>query len=444
MEQQNLQGDMIRYIMTNMVDAVCVTDRHGFLLYYNPAAQALFGLPFKEEKGQRIWEYIPFVETNDNLIEMFIESIRSMQTSRHMLVQYENKQGMISHLRVSLRYTEENGGRFLVVISDLSELIKVKDAFTRYTSPQIADYVLYTPEGEARDGENREVTILMSDLRGFTAMSAAMEAKPLVQMLNHYFEKMVEVIDSSQGTVIEFLGDGIFVVFGAPKNDPDHAAHAVSCAIGMQNAMPEVNQWNQEHGFPELTMGIGISTGTCVVGNIGSDQKMKYGCVGESVNLAGRVESQTVGRQILITEATAVLMKEPLTTAGEFSFLPKGAKEPVTVYDVTALGTECRLEQTTKKLTWVRLEKPLTIEYFLLDENKGVYPDRLSGEIRSVSDDGSYLKLKAPSLPAFHQNVLIDIGGNLYGKVTGLEAEEAVICLTAFPDGYKDWFRNLR
>ena len=444
MEQQNLQGDMIRYIMTNMVDAVCVTDRHGFLLYYNPAAQALFGFPFKDDKKQRIWEYIPFVETNDDLIEMFIESIRSMQTSRHMLVLYENNQGMVFHLRVSLSYNEENDGRFLVVISDLSELVRVKDAFTRYTSPQIADYVLYTPEGEARDGESREVTILMSDLRGFTAMSAAMEAKPLVKMLNHYFEKMVEVINAFQGTVIEFLGDGIFVVFGAPMGDPDHAAHAVACAIGMQNAMPEVNQWNREHGYPALKMGIGVCTGTCVVGNIGSEQKMKYGCVGESVNLAGRVESQTVGSQILITESTAALLKEPLTTAGEFSFLPKGAKEPVTVYDVTAMGTEYRLEKKTGETAWIRLEEPPTVDFYLLNENKSVDQDRLKGEVRSVSGDGSLLKLRTPAPPAFHQNVLIDIGGNLYGKVTGQEGEEAVVCLTAFPDCFESWFKNLK
>ena len=225
MEQRGLQGDMIRYIMTNMDDAVCVTDSHGFLLYCNPAAEVLFGLSFGEGKKQKIWEFIPFVETNDNLIEMFTGSIQSRQPSRQAIVLYENKQGTISHLRVSLSFRDEGGGRFLVVISDLSELVRVKDAFSRYTSPQIAEYVLDTPEGEARDGESREVTILMSDLRGFTAMSASMEAKPLVEMLNHYFEKMVGVISSFQGTVIEFLGDGIFVVFGAPQGDSDHAAH---------------------------------------------------------------------------------------------------------------------------------------------------------------------------------------------------------------------------
>ena len=444
MDRQMLQKDMIRYIMTNLDDAVCVTDRHGYLLYHNPAAKALFGLSSEEKNKQRIWEYIPFVETNDNLIEMFIESIHSKRPSRQMLVLYENNRGKISHLRVSLSYRDENGGLFLVVISDLSELIKVKDAFTRYTSPQIADFVLHTPEGEARDGENREVTILMSDLRGFTAMSTVMEAKSLVQMLNHYFEKMVEVINSFQGTVIEFLGDGIFVVFGAPLNDPDHAAHAVSCAVGMQNAMPEVNRWNRENGFPELSMGIGVCTGMCVVGNIGSDRKMKYGCVGESVNMAGRVEGQTVGGQILITESTVARIREPLTIAGEFSFLPKGSEVPLTVYDVTGLGTEYSLNRKTEELVWTELREPPTVEFHLLNEDKSVNPDRLSGEIMYVSGDGSHLKLRTPFSLAFHQNVLIDIGQNLYGKVIGQEADKAVVCLTAFPDGYDAWFRNLR
>ena len=261
---------------------------------------------------------------------------------------------------------------------------------------------------------------------------------------DRYFEEVYEVIDAYHGTLIEFLGDGLFVVFGAPMGDPDHAAHAVACAIGMQNAMPEVNQWNREHGYPALKMGIGVCTGTCVVGNIGSEQKMKYGCVGESVNLAGRVESQTVGSQILITESTAALLKEPLTTAGEFSFLPKGAKEPVTVYDVTAMGTEYRLEKKTGETAWIRLEEPPTVDFYLLNENKSVDQDRLKGEVRSVSGDGSLLKLRTPAPPAFHQNVLIDIGGNLYGKVTGQEGEEAVVCLTAFPDCFESWFKNLK
>ena len=434
--------DLIRYIMTNLDDAVCMTDRFGVLKYYNPAAGSLFGLSGRKQ-GHKIWEYIPFVETNDELIQLFIDAVQSGKASGQKLVPFENNGGERFHFRVSLSYQEENGGQFIIIVSDLTELVRVTDAFSRYTSPQIADYVLNTPEGSARDGESRDVTILMSDLRGFTAMSVSMEAGPLVEMVNHYFAAMTEVIDSFRGTVIEFLGDGIFVVFGAPKSDPRHADHAVACAVGMQNAMPEVNRWNKEHGFPALSMGIGISSGPCVVGNIGSSRKMKYGCVGESVNLAGRVESQTVAGQILVSETTAALVRG-LAVQSRYSFLPKGARAPVTVCDVSGIGPDHRLELQAEEPVWISLKEPPVLPWFLLREDKSVDPEKHTGEVLSVSVDGRHLLLRSSSLPAFHQNLMIDIGEALYGKVTGLRENAAVVSLTSLPKGFDGWFRALQ
>ena len=436
--------EMIRYIMANLGDAVCLTDKHGVLQLYNPAAESLFGLASGGSPGQRLWEYIPFVETNDDLIQLFIDAVHTRRSSCQRLVPYENRQGKTFHFRVSLSYREEYGGMFIIIVSDLTELIKVTDAFTRYTSPQIAEYVLSTPEGEARDGETRDVTILMSDLRGFTAMSTSMAAKPLVDMLNHYFAQMVEVVSAFQGTVIEFLGDGIFVVFGAPQNDPGHAGHAVACAVEMQNAMEEVNRWNRENGFPDLSMGIGICSGSCVVGNIGSSQKMKYGCVGESVNLAGRVESQTVGSQILISESTAALVSEPLTVPSRFTFLPKGAKAPVTVYEIAGIGTEHRLQKQKEDLSWIRLKQPPVLPFHLLNDDKSVDPETLEAEITAISDDGRHLLVRTDPLPGFHRNVLAGIGSGAYGKVIGREEEAAVVCLTSLPKDYEAWVRNLQ
>ena len=104
---------------------------------------------------------------------------------------------------------------------------------------------------------------------------------------------MVSVIEENHGTVVGFLGDGMLVLFGAPEHDPDHADHAVACAIEMQNAMPAVNEVNRREGMPELEMGIGINSGIAVVGNIGSPQRMSYGCIGETLNLTGRTEGLT-------------------------------------------------------------------------------------------------------------------------------------------------------
>ena len=114
-----MQEEMIQYIISNLGDAVCVTDRRGVLLFSNPAAEELFGLSSNHDTKHKIWEYIPFVETNDDLIQLFIEAIDSRQSARQMLVRYENNQGKIFHFRISLSFKEEYDGIFIVIISDL-------------------------------------------------------------------------------------------------------------------------------------------------------------------------------------------------------------------------------------------------------------------------------------------------------------------------------------
>lgn len=144
---------------------------------------------------------------------------------------------------------------------------------------------------------------------------------------------MIAIIDKYEGTVIEFLGDGMFVIFGAPKDNARHAYNAVACAVEMENAMKKVNEWNKSHGFSQLEMGIGINSGKVVVGNIGSNQKMKYGCMGESVNLAGRIETFTTGGQIYISQYTKAMIEEELVIVSEQSILPKGAKKHIKIFE---------------------------------------------------------------------------------------------------------------
>ena len=271
--QLESRPEWFEYILTNMKDAVLLTAKNGDLLNANPSAQELLGLELRG--GVKIWDAIPFIEENDGLIQLFIDGVMQKR-SVNSTVRYVNPEGQHFHLQVTLTSGDDSDGMILVVIHDLTSLTKVHSAFARYTSPEIADYVLSTPEGAKQGGSSREVSILMSDLRGFTAMSTQMSSEDLITMLNHYFEIMAAVIRYFRGTVIEFLGDGIFVVFGAPLELLDHASAAVACAIDMQNAMEEVNAWNREHGYPDLEMGIAVNSGTAVVGNIGSEQKMKF------------------------------------------------------------------------------------------------------------------------------------------------------------------------
>ena len=126
-------------------------------------------------------------------------------------------------------------------------------------------------------GEKRKLTMMMTDLRGFTSLSERLPADRVVKLLNRYLATMVPIIKQYQGTIDEFIGDAIFVLFGAPVWHEDDAERAVACAVAMQIAMEEVNKENRKEDLPEVEMGIGIHTGQVVLGNIGSPERMKYG-----------------------------------------------------------------------------------------------------------------------------------------------------------------------
>jgi adenylate cyclase len=431
---------MIHYVFDNMDDAVFVTGKQGTIRYANPAAEQLLCMPQNYESVLKIWEVIPFVEENDELIQVFLDAVQTGVDQHSKAVTFKNNKGELRRLLVRVNFVETDNGFFIAVVSDVTELIRVTSAFTRYTSTQIADYVLHGPDGEKQGGKLSRTTILMSDLRGFSAICESMPPDSLVTMLNHYFEVMIGIIEQHNGTVIEFLGDGIFVVFGAPKEDDRHATDAVACALEMQNAMEEVNQWNAANGYPELEMGIGINSGETITGNIGSSVKMKYGCIGPEVNLAGRTEAQTVGGQILITEKTKALLDAPLTLRGTMNFTPKGTGRTYLIYDVTGLGDEYRLNRAEEKINWRPVEPATELEYRLLNENKRVLDTRYKCRIRGVSDNFSHARMETDREISQFSNILFDADGKVYAKVIGEEEGDYVIRFTHTPDnpGWKE------
>ena len=433
----DLNPEWIPYILMNMEDAVCLTGKNGELLYANPAAEKLFSLDICGHA--RIWDAIPYVEGNDSLIQLFIDGVMEKRKSLRSLVDYYNNEGTRFRLHVTLTCESGEQGMILIVVHDLTSLVKVHSAFARYTSPEIADYVLTTPGGEKQGGQNREVSILMSDLRGFTAMSTRLSSDDLISMLNHYFENMAAVIQHFRGTVIEFLGDGIFVVFGAPQDLPDHATAAVSCAVGMQNALTEVNVWNREHGFPELAMGIGIHSGTVVAGNIGSDQKMKYGCMGETVNLAGRLESFCLGGQIYISDDTRKMISETLTVVDEMSFMPKGGREEMRVFCIAGIGDNF-IKDATGETHWKVFPEAKPLLYYILD-NKTVRPDQHTGFLAKLSTDHRFGILVTDSVLQPMQNLMLRIDEmDIYAKITERQDNGYVIGFTETPEGFGNLF----
>jgi adenylate cyclase len=205
----------------------------------------------------------------------------------------------------------------------------IRQTFGRYTSDDIVDVLLDMPEGLKLGGEKRDVTLLMSDLRGFTALAERLDATEVVGLLNHYLSAMVDLIHHHGGTIADIIGDAILVVFGAPVAMPDAANRAVHCALRMQKTMRGVNEHNIGNGWPEIEMGIGLHTGDAVVGNIGSTKRSKYDVIGQAVNLTARIESFTVGGQILVSPTLLRAADRELVLGEEVRVHGKGMLKPI-------------------------------------------------------------------------------------------------------------------
>ena len=214
----------------------------------------------------------------------------------------------------------------------------IRDTFGRYLSKKVVDEILESPSGQKIGGHRETVTVLMSDLRGFTGLSENRDPEELVRLLNRYLERMSRIILDYDGLIDEFIGDAILTVFGVLEKRDDDPARAVACALAMQNALVELNEEITQEGYPPFEMGIGINTGSVIVGNIGSEVRAKYGIVGAAVNIASRIESNTVGGQVLIGESTYLLVKEFVTADPPHTVMMKGLKRPLVNYPVTAMG----------------------------------------------------------------------------------------------------------
>ena len=227
----------------------------------------------------------------------------------------------------------------LKISEERLHLVKfIRDTFGRYLSKKVVDEILESPNGREIGGRRETVTILMSDLRGFTSLSETRDPEEMVRLLNRYLERMSRVIMEYDGMIDEFIGDAILAVFSVPEEHDDDPQRAVACALAMQNALMELNNELLREGYPALEMGIGINTGSVIVGNIGSEMRTKYGIVGTTVNIASRIESNTIGGQVFVGEATYRLVKEWVTSDPTQTVMMKGLKKPLVIYPVTAIG----------------------------------------------------------------------------------------------------------
>jgi adenylate cyclase len=214
---------------------------------------------------------------------------------------------------------------------------RVSRLFGRFVSKDVFDHLMANPAVARLGGERREMTVLFSDIRGFTAASEKGAPEDIVQQLNEYFTEMVDVLFRHQGTLDKFVGDMVMGLFGAPVRDPRHADHAVAAAVEMVATLDRLNAGWEAAGRPTLDIGIGINSGEMIAGNIGSETIMSYTVIGDAVNLGARLESlnKDYASRILISEGTRRRLTLPMSTKLIGEVTVKGRKQPVVVYEVT-------------------------------------------------------------------------------------------------------------
>ena len=256
--------------------------------------------------------------------------------------------------------------------------------------------VLHEMQGEAvpaAAGEflSREVTILLADLRGFTAIAAAHPAGVVIQMLNPCLIKMSEIIFRYQGTIDKFMGDSIMVLFGAPISREDDVRRALACAVEMQITMSMLNLAHKDQGMPELFMGIGINTGTVLAGMLGSERYSEYTVIGDEVNLASRIEAFSLRGQVLISQSTYERCRDFVETSEPMDIHVKGKSQPVSLREVIAipsLGLKVPRQEIRRSH---RIEVKLPARFHNI-RAKIVLPEPCEATVRDIGYHGMMLE----------------------------------------------------
>src|SRR5262245_56757561 len=318
---------------------------------------------------------------------------------------------------------------FNEMIEGLRQRDFIRDTFGRYVSPEVARELLASPEAQRLGGEKREVTVLMSDLRGYTRFAELGDAQDVMTVLNEVLARMTDVIIAHGATINEFLGDAIVAIFGAPLPHADHAERAAAAAIAMQRAMADVNAVHAQRRLPRVEMGIGINTGEAVVGNIGSEQRAKYTVIGAAVNLASRVEGCTVGGQIFLSPHTYACVRDLVEVGEPLPVEVKGIAEPLLLYELRAIAGRFaqRLPEMAIDDEQVSVWLPFVGRVF---EGKVLGKDETSGTVVrlgrrhvDVRFDGALPLLTNLRFRLNYPGLGYD-SGDLYGKVVGIEQHE--------------------
>jgi len=335
--------------------------------------------------------------------------------------------------------------------SSILEIAKVQEAvrrmkaslrsLLRYAPREVVLGVVESGQEAILGGEKREVTLLFSDLRGFTRFAESRNPEEVVHFLNEHADRMNEIVIRHEGYVCDFIGDALFAVFGAPEHDPDHPLHAVQAALEMQRSRAELNREARKHGFPTLHLGIGINTGPSIVGNLGAPDRIKYDAIGHAVNIASRIESFAPPDAILISDSTRQLLGDEASVSGPKKISGKGIDVPMKVWQVMSADSSEREMHPVSPARAVRFRRV---------RGKAVDQDSTACQLLGYSEEEVELSAKEPLdlfatiqlLPVAEDAPVLDL------RITDCEAQDTswrLIGRIASEDAVADrWIAALR
>jgi sigma-B regulation protein RsbU (phosphoserine phosphatase) len=324
----------------------------------------------------------------------------------------------------------------------------IRDTFGRYVTQEVVKRLLESKDALEMGGEIREVTILMSDLRGFTALTADMDPEDVITFLNRYLGKMIEILLDNRAIIDEIIGDGILAFFGAPEPLEDHPARAVACALAMQAAMEEINALNETDGLPHLEMGVSVNTGSVVVGNIGSERRTKYSVVGSHVNFTSRIDAYAVGGQVLISSSTFERVKDLLEVGEIIQAEMKGVSGVVTIYEVKGIKGPYNIRLKERAETLIPLAEKINLHLYRIQAKiiSGItgtaWITHLSETAATIASEGELAEWEDIRIHLLDKN-LAEIPGKIYAKVisvkpAGDNLKEAAVRFTSVsPELYR-------
>lgn len=342
--------------------------------------------------------------------------------------------------RVTVSTRDEIGvlaASFNQMLDGLKERAFIRETFGRFVNPAVVSQLVDQRQPLRLGGEARVVTVVATDLRGFTALCDERGPEPLVTLLNRYLERMIGVVERYEGNVAELVGDGMIILFGAPEAHDDDPRRAVACAVEMQR---ELARFNAEVG-ERLRMGIGIDTGPVIAGHIGAERHLKYGVVGSPINLAARLESFTLGNQILISEATydaaGLVEVDPI-----LEIRAKGRRQPLRGYPVRAVGDVRMPEEAAAASVELQAFGTAYRVYgkWVDDEPINVELVRIESESVTIrSPDPMYGREDLKLSFAIDAAKLDEI----YGTVSHTSEDLVTVRLTAVPSDVRGWIEGL-